>query len=219
MCVCVCGRAFSMISPRKSPQSPCFFLSVVSLGGWLSFKPNFEAQLALEVPRRAFQPSFPVSHLHRLTIGECASPLSTSVDCRPQIDSLLSPVFGECLSKHAFNEASKESTVRRPNGQVRVFVDPPLSLSLSTGPWPSCRFTVWTRPTHVQHHADLHGHSHFTTFCLVSFFLFPKSFQKKISGTWATCLKECDQNFVSADFNPPPFKNNKLSNFCPWTET
>ena len=44
-----------MISPRKSHRSSCFFLSVISLGGWLSFKPTFVAQLALEVPRPAFR--------------------------------------------------------------------------------------------------------------------------------------------------------------------
>ena len=148
----MCDRAFSMISPRKRPRSSCFFLSVISLGGWVSFKPNFEAQLALEVPRRAFRPSFPISLVHRSTIGECASPLSTLVGCRPQIDSFLSPVFGECLPKHAFNEASKESTVRRPNGQVRAFVDRPLPLSLSTGPWAwaSRTFSVWNKQSSMR---------------------------------------------------------------------
>ena len=76
VCLCVCDRSFSLISPRKSRRSSCFFLSVTSLGGWLSFKPTLESRLALEVPRRAFRPSFPISHIHRSTIGERASPLS-----------------------------------------------------------------------------------------------------------------------------------------------
>ena len=58
VCVCVCDRAFSMFSHRKIAESSGFFCSVIFLGWWLSFKPNFEAQLALEVPQRAFRPSF-----------------------------------------------------------------------------------------------------------------------------------------------------------------
>ena len=58
MCVCVCVRGFSMFSHRKVAESSCFFCSVIFLRWWLSFEPNFEAQLALEVPQRAFRPSF-----------------------------------------------------------------------------------------------------------------------------------------------------------------
>ena len=47
-----------MFSHRKIAESSVFFCSVIFLGGWLSFEPNFEAQLALEVPQRAFRPSF-----------------------------------------------------------------------------------------------------------------------------------------------------------------
>ena len=95
VCVCVCDRGFSMISPRKSPRSSCFFLSVTSLGGWLSFKPTLEARLALEVPRPAFRPSFPISHVHRSTIGERASPLSIWVGFGRRSTPFFSPVFGE----------------------------------------------------------------------------------------------------------------------------
>ena len=58
VCVCLCDRAFSMFSHGKIAESSCFFCSVIFLGWWLSFEPNFEAQLALEVPQRAFRPSF-----------------------------------------------------------------------------------------------------------------------------------------------------------------
>ena len=58
LCVCVCVRGFSMFSHRKVAESSGFFCSVIFLGWWLSFEPNFEAQLALEVPQRAFRPSF-----------------------------------------------------------------------------------------------------------------------------------------------------------------
>ena len=50
VCVFVCDRAFSMFSHRKVAESSGFFCSVIFLGWWLSFEPNFEAQLAVEVP-------------------------------------------------------------------------------------------------------------------------------------------------------------------------
>ena len=55
----VCDRGFSMFSHRKVAESSAagFFCSVLFLGWWLSFEPNFEAQLALEVPQRALRPS------------------------------------------------------------------------------------------------------------------------------------------------------------------
>ena len=58
LCVCVCVRGFSMFSHRKIAESSGCFCSVIFLGWWLSFEHNFEAQLALEVPQRAFRPSF-----------------------------------------------------------------------------------------------------------------------------------------------------------------
>ena len=88
LCVCVCDRAFSMISPRKSPRSSCFFLSVTSLGGWVSFKPTLEAQLALEVPRPAFRPSFPISHVHRSTTGERGESAFDLGGFWPEIDAV-----------------------------------------------------------------------------------------------------------------------------------
>ena len=68
--VCVCDRGFSMVSPQKSPRSSCFFLSVISLGGWLSFKTTLEARLALEVPRPAFRSSFPsLTYIDRRSVS------------------------------------------------------------------------------------------------------------------------------------------------------
>ena len=57
VCVCVCPRFFD-VSHRKVAEWSGFFCSVIFLGWCLSFEPNFEAQLALEVPQRAFRPSF-----------------------------------------------------------------------------------------------------------------------------------------------------------------
>ena len=123
-----------MISPRKSPRSSCFFLSVTSLGGWLSLKPTLEARLALEVPRPAFRPSFPISHVHRSTIGEQASLRSIWVGFGRRSTPFLFAIVRIMTPKRAFDEGSEESTVQRPNGQVRTLVERPVPPSLSTGP-------------------------------------------------------------------------------------
>ena len=47
-----------MFFHRKVAESSGFLCSVIFLGWWLSFEPNFQAQFALEVPQRAFRPSF-----------------------------------------------------------------------------------------------------------------------------------------------------------------
>ena len=56
---CGCGNGF-LFSRRPRPVSQSFqsACSVIFMGWWLSFEPNFEAQLAVEVPQRAFRPSF-----------------------------------------------------------------------------------------------------------------------------------------------------------------
>ena len=80
-----------MFSHRKIAESSGFFCSVIFLGGWLSFEPNFEAQLALEVPQRAFRPSFSdPSHSRdrRFDLAGSASDFD-------RLSAVLSPVFGK----------------------------------------------------------------------------------------------------------------------------
>ena len=94
VCVCVCDRGFSMFSHRKIAELCCFFCSVIFLGGWLSFEPNFDAQLALEVPQRAFRPSFSDPSHSRDRRFDLADSAFDFEGCRPRIDAVLSPVFG-----------------------------------------------------------------------------------------------------------------------------
>ena len=84
-----------MFSHRKIAESSGFFCSVIFLGGWLSFEPNFEAQLALGVPQRAFQPSFLDNHTQEIDGLILPGRPSTLKGCRPRIDAVLSPVFGK----------------------------------------------------------------------------------------------------------------------------
>ena len=141
MCVCVCVCVTLDFVFRHDIEITWLTLSVISLGGWLSFKPNFEAELSLDVPRPAFRTSFLIAHIHWSTTGQCASPLSTRVGCWLQIDAVFSPVFEYCPSEHASDEGSEEWTVQRPNGQVKAFVDPPSQRSFPTGPWLSAGST------------------------------------------------------------------------------
>ena len=132
VCVCVCDRGFSMISPRKSPRSSCFFPSVTSLGGWLSFKPSLEARLALEVPRPAFRPSFPISHVHRSTIGERVSPLSIWVG----FGRRSTPFFCQCSGN---DPRSALSTREAKNRQFSA-------QSVRLEPWSSGHYRLLSRP-------------------------------------------------------------------------
>ena len=96
VCVFVCDRAFSMFSHRKIAESSGFFCSVIFLGWRISFEPNFEAQLALEVPQRAFRPPFSDPSHSRDGDGlTLPGRPSTLIGCRPRIDAVLSPVFGK----------------------------------------------------------------------------------------------------------------------------
>ena len=99
MCVCVCVRGFSMFSHRKIGESSCFFCSVIFLGWWLSFEPNFEAHLALEVPNEHFGLLFRTPHTKEIDGLTLPGRPSTLIGCRPRIDAVLSPVFGKMTSE------------------------------------------------------------------------------------------------------------------------
>ena len=134
--VCVCDRAFSMFSHRKIAESSCFFCSVIFQGWWLSFEPNFEAQLALEVPQRAFRPSFShSSHSRDRRFDLAGSAFDFDRLSAADIDAVLSPVFGKRPPdpKHAFEERSKNSVVLHANAQFRALEKPPFWPSFSTG--------------------------------------------------------------------------------------
>ena len=88
-----------MFSHRKVAESSGFFCSVIFLGWWLSFEPNFEAQLALEVPQRAFRPSFRTPHTQEIDGLTLPGRPSTLIGCRPRIDAVLSPVFWKMTSE------------------------------------------------------------------------------------------------------------------------
>ena len=62
--------------------------------------------------------------------------------------SAVSPVNGECLSKHASDWGSEDSIVQRANCQVGRLSEQPLQLSFSiAGPWPfsivACSRAFW----------------------------------------------------------------------------
>ena len=122
-----------MFSHRKIAESSGFFCSVTFLGGWLSFEPNFEAQIALEVPKRAFRPSFSdPSHSRDRRFDLAGSAfdfggLSAADRCR----SFAS--VRKRSPKHTFDERSKNSVVLHPNGQFRGLEKPPFWPSFSTG--------------------------------------------------------------------------------------
>ena len=133
MCVCVCDRGFSMFSHRKIAESSCFFCSVIFLGGWLSFEPNFEAQLALEVPQRAFRPSF--------------SDPSHSRDRRFDLAGSAFDFGGlsaadRCRSFASVRKMTTEARIGREKEKIRSFCIQTLSLE----PWRSRHFGLLSRP-------------------------------------------------------------------------
>ena len=133
LCVCVCDRGFSMFSHRKIAESSCFFCSVIFLGGWLSFEPNFEAQLALEVPQRAFRPSF--------------SDPSHSRDRRFDLAGSAFDFGGlSAADRHrsftSVRKMTSEARIRREKQKIRSFYIQTVSLE----PWRSRHFGLLSRP-------------------------------------------------------------------------
>ena len=128
LCIrCVCDRGFSMFSHRKIAELSCFFCSVIFLSGWLSFEPNFEAQLALEVPQRAFRPSF--------------SDLSHSRDRRFDLAGSAFDFGGlsaadRCRSFASVRKMTSEAGIPREKQNIRSFCIQTLSLE----PWRSLHF-------------------------------------------------------------------------------
>ena len=129
----MCVRGFSMFSHRKVAESSCFFCSVIFLGWWLSFEPNFEAQLALQVPQRAFRPSF--------------SDLSHSRDRRFDLAGSAFDFGGlsapdRCRSFASVRKMTSEARIRGEKQKIRSFCIQTLSL----GPWRSRHFRLLFRP-------------------------------------------------------------------------
>ena len=122
-----------MFSHRKIAESSCFFRSVIFLGGWLSFEPNFEAQLALEVPQRAFRPSFS-DHSH-------------SRDRRFDLAGSACDFGGLSAADRSRSFASvrkmtTEARIRREKQKIRSFCIQTVSLE----PWRSRHFGLLSRP-------------------------------------------------------------------------
>ena len=133
VCVCVCDRGFSMFSHRKIAESSCFFCSVIFLGGWLSFQPNFEAQLALEVPQRAFRPSFSDPSHSRDRRFDLAG-LAFDFGGLSAADRHRSFASDRKMTSEARIRREKQnSVVLHPNGQFRGLEKPPFWPSFSTG--------------------------------------------------------------------------------------
>ena len=133
MCVCVCVRAFSMLSRRKVAESSGFFCSVIFLGGCLSFEPNFEAQLALEVPQRAFRPSFSnPSHSRDRRFDLAGSAFD--------FDRL--SAADRCRSFASVRKMTSEARIRRAKQKNRSFCIQTVSFE----PWRSRHFGLLSRP-------------------------------------------------------------------------
>ena len=122
-----------MLSHRKVAESSGFFCSVIFLGWWLSFEPNFEAQLALEVPQRAFRPSFSdPSHSRDRRFDLAGSAFD--------FDRL--SATDRCRSFASVRKMTSEARIRREkqkfgrsacNAQFRALEKPPFWPSFSTG--------------------------------------------------------------------------------------
>ena len=129
----MCVRGFSMFSHRKVAESSGFFCSVIFLGWWLSFEPNFEAQLALEVPQRAFRPSFSdPSHSRDRRFDLAGSAFD--------FDRL--SAADRCRSFASVRKMTSEARIRREKKKIRSFCMQTLSLE----PWKSRHFGLLSRP-------------------------------------------------------------------------
>ena len=131
--MCVCVRGFSMFSHRKVAESSGFFCSVIFLGWWLSFEPNFEAQFALGVPQRAFRPSFSDPSHSRDRRFDLAG---SAFDFYRLSAADRMPFFRQC------SENDLRSTHSTREAKIRSFCMQTLSLE----PWKSRHFGLLSRP-------------------------------------------------------------------------
>ena len=128
----VAPRCFQLRMWEKVAESSGFFCSVIFLGWWLSFEPNFEARLALEVPQRGFRPSFSdPSHSRDRRFDLAGSAFD--------FDRFLAA--DRCRSFASVRKMTSEARITR-EAKIRSFCMQTLSLE----PWKSRHFGLLSRP-------------------------------------------------------------------------